>query len=350
MCMVEEPIKTTSVRPAAGDDSGHAPSLSIVIPVYNSETTIQRLCETLIEGIRCCSRLEIVLVDDGSRDRSAAVCRRLHEAHPGVITAVILSRNFGEHNAVMAGLNFATGDYCVIMDDDFQNPPGEVEALLAEAARGYDVVYARYTEKQHSAWRNLGSRLHNLMATYALKKPKDLYLSSFKLISRFVVQEVIRYTGPDPYVDAIILRTTNNIGTVAVGHSARETGESGYTLRKLIGLWSNMMIAFSIYPLRIIGIYGLAVACAGVFYGGYTVLTLASGWLEDASDLDQLKASMWFLRGSILLVISIIGEYVGRMHRRLNAAPQFIVRHRLISHGPAGEAAPVVRSHSDEGS
>ena len=298
-----------------------APSLSIVIPVYNSEATIARLCGALIDGIHCSRRLEIVLVDDGSGDGSPDVCRRLHKSHPNIVTCVLLSRNFGEHNAVMAGLNFVTGDYCVIMDDDFQNPPEEVEALLTEALKGYDVVYVRYAEKKHSLWRNLGSALHNFMATYALQKPKGLYLSSFKLISRFVAQEAIQYTGPDPYLDAIILRTTRNIGTLSVNHLPREAGASGYTLRKLFALWSNMMVAFSVYPLRIIGVYGFVVALFGAFYGGYTVLTLTSP-MDDASEIDQLKASMWFFRGSILLVLSIVGEYVGRIHSRLNAAPQ----------------------------
>jgi undecaprenyl-phosphate 4-deoxy-4-formamido-L-arabinose transferase len=193
------------------------------------------------------------------------------------------------------------------------------------------VVYAHYQTKEHSSWRNLASHLHNLMARYALQKPKNLYLSSFKLISRFVVQQAIQYTGPDPYLDAIILRATRNIGSVTVHHDPRESGASGYTLRKLFALWGNMVVAFSVYPLRLIGLYGLVMAGIGACFGTYTFLTLIIPSLPDATDLEQLNASMWFLRGSTLLVISIIGEYVGRIHRRLNAAPQFIIRHTLFS-------------------
>ncbi|HMJ91018.1 MAG TPA: glycosyltransferase family 2 protein, partial [Candidatus Acidoferrum sp.] len=253
----------TSAAMPSPEGEAQRVSISIVIPVYNSERTIGRLCDALIDSLASRWRLQIVLVDDGSKDGSAVACRRLHAAHAGIITCVLLSRNFGEHNAVMAGLNFVTGDYCVVMDDDFQNPPAEVEAMLSEALKGYDVVYACYPAKRHSLWRNLGCSLHNWMATHALQKPKGLYLSSFKLMSRFVVREIIQYTGPDPYLDAMILRATGNIGTVTVQHQPREEGQSGYTFRKLLALWSNMLVTFSVYPLRIIGIYGLIMAGVG---------------------------------------------------------------------------------------
>lgn len=315
------------LRPAAAAvPSGATPEVSIVIPVYNSADTIERLCEAVLGALRDRWDLEIILVDDGSRDGSGLACRRIAERYPAEVQTVILSRNFGEHNAVMAGLNFAAGKYCVIMDDDFQNPPSEVEALLLEAEKGFEVVYTQYATKRHSAWRNLGSWLHNSMATAALGKPRGLYLSSFKLISRFVVQQVVQYTGPDPYLDAIILRITHNIGTITVDHHVRDKGESGYTLRKLIALWSNMMVAFSVYPLRLIGVFGLVMMVIGVGYGGYTVVAIVSPSFKDPSEIGRLHAVLWFFRGSTLFVISIIGEYIGRIHRNLNAAPQFIVR------------------------
>ncbi|MBI5387308.1 MAG: glycosyltransferase family 2 protein [Verrucomicrobia bacterium] len=304
-------------------------TVSIVIPVYNSEATIGRLCEQLLAELASFWRLQIVLVDDGSADQSAAVCRRLHERHPDSVSCVLLARNFGEHNAVMAGLNYAEGDYCVIMDDDFQNPPSEVHRLVEEAAQGYDVVYVRYEVKQHGLWRNLGSRLHNWMATYALHKPRDLYLSSFKVLSRFVVRQVVQYTGPDPYLDAIVLRTTRKIGVVAAQHHEREKGRSNYTLLKLFALWGNMIVAFSLYPLRLMVIYGCVMALLGLAYGAYTILAwLVPAW-SDPDSYQKLSASMWFFRGSTLLALGILGEYVGRIFMRLNQAPQFIVRELL---------------------
>ena len=312
----------------------HVPLVSIIIPVYNSETTIERLCHALIVELSSRRRIEIVLVDDGSKDGSALACRRLQKQYPSMISCVILSQNFGEHNAVMAGLNCATGDYCVIMDDDFQNPPTEVETLLSEAVKGFEVVYARYPTKTHSLSRNIASFMHNRMATLALGKPKDLYLSSFKIISRFVAQEVIQYTGPDPYLDAIILRTTRNIGTVMVAHQGRVNGQSGYTFRKLFSLWSNMMVAFSVYPLRVIGIFGLVMLIIGVISGGSTFLAWLIPSITNPTEMEKLGASLSFFRGCTLLAISIIGEYVGRIHRHLNAAPQFIIRHRLLCNDP----------------
>lgn len=317
------------------------PHVSIVIPVYNSEATIGRLCGALIAALSSRWGLQIVLVDDGSSDGSARECLRLHQRHRGVVDCVLLSKNFGEHNAVMAGLHYAHGIYCVIMDDDFQNPPSEVEALLNELAKGYDVVYVRYESKQHSVWRNFASRLHNLMATYALKKPKELYLSSFKALSRFVVREAIHYTGPDPYLDAIVLQTTRRIGTVAVKHEARTTGESGYTTVKLLSLWSNMIVGFSIYPLRVVAVIGFVVAVLGILFGLFGTLTLGSSAVIDPETIDKLYGPRWLIRGCTLIAICIVGEYVGRINRHLNRAPQFIIREKFIwPVEPAGRLLP----------
>lgn len=307
-------------------------SVSIVIPVYNAEATIERLSNEIISHLGRLWKLQLVLVDDGSSDRSAAACQRLHEHHPDVVTCVFLSRNFGEHNAVMAGLHYARGDYCVVMDDDFQNPPSEVRRLIDEIRKGHDVVYVHYETKHHSVWRNLGSRLHNCMATFALGKPSDLYLSSFKAMTRFVVSEVIRYTGPDPYLDGIILRTTRKIGVVSTTHQPRHNGSSGYTLRKLFSLWGNMIVAFSIYPLRLACAYGFFMALVGAFHVVRLILAGALEAIVDPDSLERLNATIWFFRGSTLMVLGIIGEYVGRIYQHLNLSPQFIIRDTLLCH------------------
>jgi undecaprenyl-phosphate 4-deoxy-4-formamido-L-arabinose transferase len=321
-----------------GQEPPAAARWSVVIPVYNSEATIERLGRQLIAELAVPGRLQIVLVDDGSTDESADGLRRLHEAHPDTVVCVFLSKNFGEHNAVMAGLNFVTGDYCVIMDDDFQNPISEVARMFEEIAKGFDVVYARYQQKQHSLWRNLASHVHNAMATYALGKPRGLYLSSFKALSRFLVGEIIKYRGPDPYLDAIILRNTRNIGVLPVAHEARGHGASGYTLNKLFGLWGNMVVAFSIYPLRLIGLYGLVTAVAGLLYSGYKFVQWINPNLPDPDRFETLNASIWFFRGSILLTLSILGEYVGRIYRTLSGTPQAVIRGCLP--GPRPEPEP----------
>ena len=309
-------------------------TISIVIPVYNSEATIGELCDLLIEELGLFYRVQIVLVNDGSTDHSCVVCRNLHERHPEVIDCITLSRNFGEHNAVMAGLHYAEGDYTVIMDDDFQNPPSEVRKLVEEIKNGHDVVYARYDTKHHSLFRNLGSRLHNWMATRALGKPADLYLSSFKILSRFLVQEIVRYTGPDPYLDAILLRITRKIGVVTVLHAPRARGGSGYTFGKLLSLWGSMFMAFSLYPLRLVAAVGSILALIGFGYAGWIFFRwlLPDSMVRDPAPDQISNAIRWFLSGMTLVALGIIGEYVGRNYMHLNSDPQFIVRDAKTRH------------------
>ncbi|HLZ67140.1 MAG TPA: glycosyltransferase family 2 protein, partial [Aliidongia sp.] len=190
--------------------SDDGPALSIVVPVYNGADSVGRLVAAL-EGLDVPGGLEIVLVVDGSPDDSLAVCRDLLAAARVPLTVVDLARNFGEHNAVMAGLHQARGRHIITMDDDLQNPPGEVLRLLEYAqSTGKDVVYTHYASKEHARWRNIGSRFTNRVADWLLDKPKGLYLSSFRCISAFVAEQVARYEGPFPYVDGLILQVTQS--------------------------------------------------------------------------------------------------------------------------------------------
>lgn len=307
-------------------------ALSIVIPVYNAGATIEGLCEELVRELGPLYALQIVLVNDGSTDGSEAACRRIHGRHPEIVDTVTLSRNFGEHRAVMAGLHHAEGEACVIMDDDFQNPPSEVRKLVEELRRGHDVVYARYDEKRHSPFRNFGSRLHNRMATRVLGKPRELYLSSFKALSGFVAKEVCRYTGPDPYVDGIIWRITRNAVAVTVRHEPRREGSSGYTLTKLVRLWASMFVGYSLFPLRVLAVFGLAIALVGAFYGVSAFAAWVSPAADDPDAYEKLNATMWFFRGMTLFTLCVIGEYVGRIYLLLGCDPQFVVRHMTKRH------------------
>lgn len=304
-------------------------SISIVIPVYNAEKTIESLCRALIDLYSAHYLLEIVLVNDNSHDGTDIICRRLHSEFDNIITYIRLARNFSEHNAVIAGLNSARGEFCVIMDDDFQNPPEEVEKLIAAAAKGYDVVYADYSEKNDSIFRNLGSRINDRMATIILHKPADLYLASFKILNRFLVDEIIKYTGPDPYIDAIILRSTCNIGSTEVRHDKRLHGHSGYTFRKLFSLWGNMILSHSLIPLRVLGIIGLVMTLIGIYVGGSALLNELLPHRADPTDIQTLTAITTFFRGFQLLALSVVGEYVGRIFLSLNCDPQFVVREKF---------------------
>ncbi|MEA5090481.1 glycosyltransferase family 2 protein [Solidesulfovibrio sp.] len=301
------------------------PEISIVIPVYNAEATIARLVGTLLAE-PAARRLQVVLVNDGSRDGSHQVCLDLCRDHPDTVTYLNLAKNFGEHNAVMAGLNHARGDYAVIMDDDFQNPPEEVGRLVAAARDGgFDVVYTSFPEKRHDWHRNIGSAFNDRVATWLLGKPRDLYLSSFKCLSRFLVETVTAYKGPAPYVDGLILRATRNIGVIEVEHRERAAGQSGYTLRKLIRLWLTMFVNFSVMPLRLSAILGLCISGFGLLMGVWSFLekifsnALPKGW-------PMLYITMVIFSGIQLVMLGVLGEYVGRVLLEINRTPQFVVR------------------------
>src|ERR1043166_784809 len=242
----------------------NAPELSLVIPVYNGSRTIGELVDHIIRVFDS-SSFEIVLVNDGSTDDSEGVCAGLAERYPKTVVFVHLSRNFGEHNAVLAGFMQSRGRYVAVLDDDGQNPPEEVKRMLEDLKhKNYDVVYGHYIEKKHSAFRNFGSWFNDRIATIMLHKPKDLYLSSFKVMNRFVVNEITKYRGPYPYTDGLIYRVTRNIGQLPVEHRVSEGGRSRYPFRRLVRLWLNMFLNFSIKPLRLSIYVGLLTSCLSV--------------------------------------------------------------------------------------
>lgn len=304
-------------------------SLSIVIPVYNAEKTIADLSRSLISLLAADYSLEIVLINDCSQDTTGSICKNLQTQFPEIIVYASLSRNFGEHNAVMAGLNQASGDYVVIMDDDFQNPPEEVPRLVAEIQKGFDVVYCRYEEKNDSIIRNLGSYLNGSMARVVLDKPANLYLSSFKAMNRFLVNEVIIHKTPKPYLDAMILGITRNIGVVDVRHEERKAGRSGYTFKKLVALWGDMIVSYSLIPIRILAVVGLIITLLGVFSVSEMLFNNLHPHMDDPSDLEELTAVTLFFRGFQLLATAIVGEYVGRIYLKLHKEPQFIIREKV---------------------
>jgi undecaprenyl-phosphate 4-deoxy-4-formamido-L-arabinose transferase len=304
--------------------------VSIVIPVYNGEESIGRLTDELVSALRELYNLEIVLVNDNSPDNSEAVCEGLFKKYPDIVCFYSLAKNVGEHNAVMAGLNQATGDYMVIMDDDFQNPITEVVKLVNYATENdCDVTYTYYKKKKHSFFRNLGSRFNDKVANVMLKKPKNLYLSSFKALSRFIVDEITKYDLPYPYIDGLILRTTDKIAKVEVKHHEREAGRSGYTMAKLVRLWLNMFTSFSILPLRVSTIMGMIFSLLGLGLGVFTVVEkLANPDLPIGYAATIVMISTF--AGIQLLSLGVIGEYVGRIFMSFNKKPQYTIRKRFV--------------------
>ena len=303
------------------------PELSLVIPVYNGSRTIGPLVEhsTKIFGS---TSFEIVLVNDGSEDDSETVCAQLAEKFPQNVTFVHLSRNFGEHSAVLAGFTEARGRYIAVLDDDGQNPPEEVVRMLDELKRkNYDVVYGHYIEKKHSWFRNLGSRFNDRIATLMLHKPKDLYLSSFKVMNRFLINEIIKYHGPYPYTDGLIYRVTRNIGQIPVEHRASVSGPSRYTFRKLVRLWLNMFLNFSIKPLRISVYVGLFASCLSIV--ALVAILIDKLWITPnlTVGIPTVLGSVVFFSGIQLMILGLVGEYLGRLYLDQTGTPQFVVRY-----------------------
>jgi glycosyltransferase involved in cell wall biosynthesis len=302
----------------------NSPVVTVCIPVYNGAKTIAALVGEIVKELTPHYKVEIVLVNDYSRDNSDEVCKELARSNP-FVKYISLRKNFGEHNAVMCALNYATGDYVVIVDDDFQNPPHEIRTLVEEARKGYDVVYSAFRHKQHNSFRNLGSRFNDRVATWLLGKPPDLYLSSFKAISGDMVKKIICYKGPSPYIDGLILRETGSISSVQVQHDARREGQSNYTLTKLLALWLNMFINFSIMPLRLFSLFGVFVI---LFSFVAAVIFIIQKLLDPGSEMGwtSVMVSILFFSGVQILFLGLIGEYIGKHYLQTNGTPQWVVK------------------------
>ncbi len=302
--------------------------ISFVIPCYRSEATLPGVIEEIKETMKKLEgyTYEVVLVNDCSPDGTFETIQRLCQENDHV-TGIDLAKNFGQHSALMAGFHYVKGDIVICLDDDGQTPADEADKLLAGIEQGADVVYAKYNHKHHSGFRNWGSHVNELMTRIMLGKPKELYLSSYFAARRFVIEEMIRYEYAYPYVIGLVLRTTKNITNVEVEHRDRQAGVSGYTVGKLLGLWFNGFTAFSVKPLRIATATGAVCALAGFLYGIYTIIkkifinppNLVTGF-------SALMSVLVFIGGMLMLMLGLVGEYIGRMYISMNNSPQYVIR------------------------
>src|SRR4051794_28015813 len=312
------------------------PSLSIVVPVYRGAATIGRLVDALSDLLPA-GALEVVLVNDGSPDNSADVCRDLLTTARIPLTYIEHARNYGEHNAVMTGLRHVRGDFVITMDDDLQNPPEDVVKLYDHARNGgWDVVYTRYAIKQHAGWRNLGSRFANAVADRLLDKPRGLYLSSFRCMSALVVQTLTRYSGPYPYVDGLVMQVTQRIDSIEVRHLPRLEGRSNYTLVRLVRLWLNLATSFSLAPLRLAIYAGIVMALLGMI-GAVATIVEALFLRDTPSGWASTMTVILLVSGVQSMILGVLGEYVGRTFLSANGKPQGTVR--LIVRNAAAERA-----------
>lgn len=305
--------------------------VSFVIPCYRSEKTLSGVVKEIQDTMEKMEnyQYEVVLVNDCSPDDTFSVIRKLCHENENII-GIDLAKNFGQHSALMAGFHYVKGDIVVCLDDDGQTPADEVDRLLGGIRQGADVVYARYGKKHHSGFRNWGSHVNEMMTRVMLGKPKDLYLSSYFAAKRFVVKEMLRYKYAYPYVIGLVLRTTKNIINVDVEHRDRQAGVSGYTLGKLFNLWFNGFTAFSVKPLRIATVTGAGCAFLGFAYGIYTIIKKIFIKPPDlVTGFSALMAVLVFMGGMLMLMLGLVGEYMGRMYISMNNSPQFVIRECL---------------------
>ncbi len=275
------------------------------------------------------------MINDGSPDNTLKDIINLSSRSKN-IKVVNLSKNFGQHAAIMAGLNLVDGDIITCLDDDGQTPANEVFRLIDKVMDGYDVVFAKYEDKQHPLYRNIGSQINNLMALYLINKPKNITITSFFSCRRFIVNEVKKYTNPYPYVSGLLLRSSNNIINVKVNHRSRLVGESNYSFSKLVQLWFNGFTAFSVIPLRIATFSGFMFAIIGFFFAIYTVVnklinpTAIMGYAS-------LMSALLVIGGILMLILGLIGEYLGRIYISLNHSPQFVIKEKIGFNTPSDE-------------
>ena len=299
-------------------------TVSFVIPCYRSAKTVGAVTREIGETMAAMPQYdyEIVLVNDCSPDDTWEAIRQL-AANDKHIAAVDLAKNFGQHAALMCGMRHSRGDFVVCLDDDGQTPADEVGKLLEKLEEGYDVVYASYEDKRESGFRKFGSGVNRRMTEIMLGKPKELELNSYFAARRFLVDEMLRYEHCYPYVMGLVLRSTKRICNVPVHHRAREEGRSGYTLAKLLGLWMNGFTSFSVKPLRIATYSGAFLALVGFLYA---IVVLIRRFTVNAAPLGWTTTTILILiiGGLNLVLLGLVGEYVGRVFMCVNVSPQYV--------------------------
>ena len=300
--------------------------ISFVIPCYNSELTIESVVDEI--NIRMndlgYKEYEIILVNDSSKDNTYSVRCRLCEKNKNN-KGINLARNFGQHSALLAGFHYVDGDYIICLDDDGQMPIESIGNMIEKFEEGYDVVSGLYKNVHQNLIRRMGSRFNSYMCEILINKPHDIVLNSFWGARRFVIDEMVKYQGAYPYIAGLLLRTTNNICNIEVEHRDRTVGESGYSFFKLIKLWMNGFTAFSEKPLRFASFCGLFCSVIGLFFAIFTVIRKI---LNPAilTGYSSLIAVILFIGGIIMMLLGMLGEYIGRMYICMNQAPQYVIR------------------------
>lgn len=295
--------------------------ISIVVPTYNSQDCLEELVTQIQKNVK---NYEVILVNDCSLDNSWEVIKKISSSNDNV-KGINLMKNTGQDNAIMAGLHFVTGDYIVIMDDDLQHDPSDISSLYNALLGGYDVCYANFSRKEHAMWKNFGSWLNGKIAEIVIEKPREVYLSPYKIMKRKIADEILKYTGPYPYIDGLIFRLTKSITQIDARHSQRFAGKSNYSLATSVKVSLKLATSFSVIPLRISSFVGFAASSIAVLLAAYYMIEYFTSGIS-IEGWTSLTLILLFLGGMILISLGMIGEYVGRMYMLTNNMPQFTIR------------------------
>jgi undecaprenyl-phosphate 4-deoxy-4-formamido-L-arabinose transferase len=313
------------------------PQLSIVVPVYRSEDCLDALIAAIEKALAPTGHsYEVILVNDCSPDNSwariEAICRRNSN-----VVGVDLRRNFGQDNAIITGLRLVRGRYVAIMDDDLQHHPDDLPALIDRIEEGPDAVYADFRVKRQKLWKNLGSWFNGKFAEWVISKPKDIYLSPYKIIRREVVEAICKYEGPDPYIDGLLFQITSRIAQIPADHHARHAGSSTYTFWKSVRVWARLAFSFSARPMRLVSWCGFIFAMLGLLLAVIVVLyrlLFPASFPENAVGWTSLMVALLVLSGVQMFCFGIVGEYTGRTFLRVNNKPQTAIREVLNLEAP----------------
>lgn len=296
--------------------------ISVVIPVYNSHECVAEISRQIADALKD-FEYEQIMVNDCSRDSSWEEIKKVSQENHNVI-GINLRKNAGQDSAILAGLNYATGRWVVVMDDDLQHSPYDILKLYNEAKKGFDVVYADFKEKKQKLWKNIGSWFNGKISEITIHKPKEIYLSPFKIISSAVVKEMIKFNNLFPYIDGLIFQITKNITQTKIEHHKRSLGKSNYNLLKSIRVFFRMLFGFSTAPLFLASFFGFLCAFLGFGLAVFYVIQYVMG-KADVTGWTTIVILILLIGGVILVSLGIIGEYIGRMYLTINNSPKFIV-------------------------
>ena len=300
--------------------------VSVVVPVYNEEGNLPELIARLTAVMDGLGRpYELLFVDDGSRDRSLEILVEAERARPGRMRVLELSRNFGQHQAILAAFENVTGDVVVTLDADLQNPPEEIPKLLAKFEEGYDVVGGVRQNRQDSFLRKAASRIVNRATTLITRMRLTDFGCMLRAYSRDVVEEINRCDEASTFIPALGQSFARRPTEVPVAHAPRRHGSSHYSLYRLIRLNFDLMTGFSLVPLQVFGLMGTAVAFGGIAFGLFLfVRRLIVG--AEVEGVFTLFAILFTLLGIAMAGLGLVGEYVGRIYLQVRGRPRFRVR------------------------